>query len=165
MDPEGAAMRLQPALSVMMDAVHRFEGTVNKVAGDGVMALFGAPLAHEDHAVRACLAALAMQDGMTEADDLTIRVGLHSGEVVVRSIGNDLSMDYDAIGPTVHLAGRMEQLAEPGSIRMTEATLRLAEGYVRGQPRSRGWPRRSPCSSSSVPPRRAPGGRYGRRAG
>jgi class 3 adenylate cyclase len=94
----------------MMAAVHRYEGTVNKVQGDGIMALFGAPMAHEDHALRACDAALAMQEAARRdlGGDLGIRVGLHSGEVLVRSIGNDLSMDYDAIGPTVHLAGRME---------------------------------------------------------
>jgi len=91
----------------MMEAVHRYEGTVNKVLGDGVMALFGAPLAHEDHAVRACYAALAMQDAIRRRAEevrrsygveMLIRVGLNSGEVVVRAIGNDLTMDYDAIG-------------------------------------------------------------------
>jgi class 3 adenylate cyclase len=104
----------------MMDAVHRYEGTVNKILGDGIMALFGAPLAHEDHAARACYAALAMQETARRVAERArasfgvepqIRVGLHSGEVVVRAIGNDLSMDYDAIGPTAHLAGQMEQLA------------------------------------------------------
>jgi class 3 adenylate cyclase len=107
LDPEQAAARLSPALQAMMAAVHRYEGTVNKVQGDGIMALFGAPVA--DHALRACYAALAMQEAARRdlASDLGIRVGLHSGEVLVRSIGNDLSMDYDAIGPAVHLAGRM----------------------------------------------------------
>jgi class 3 adenylate cyclase/pimeloyl-ACP methyl ester carboxylesterase len=139
MDSEQAVRQLEPALNVMMDSVHRFEGTVNKVQGDGIMALFGAPLAHEDHAVRACYAALAMQQAMhTQAEEtrrthgveIQARVGLHSGEVVVRTIGNDLSMDYDAVGPTVHLAKRMEELASPGSTRLTPETLRLAEGYV-----------------------------------
>ena len=136
MDPEHAAARLSPALQAMMAAVHRYEGTVNKVQGDGIMALFGAPLAHEDHALRACLAALAMQEAirLDRAGDLGIRVGLHSGEVVVRSIGNDLSMDYDAIGPTVHLAGRMEQLAAPGTIKLTRDTYRLVEGFVQVNP-------------------------------
>ena len=108
----------------MMDAVHRYEGTVNQVMGDGIMALFGAPLAHEDHAVRACYAALAMQEAMrryaeevrrTHGLAVQIRVGLNSGEVVVRAIGNDLHMDYSAIGQTTHLAARMEQLATPGA--------------------------------------------------
>jgi class 3 adenylate cyclase len=126
----------------MMDAVHRYEGTVNQVLGDGIMALFGAPIAHEDHAVRTCYAALAMQASMrsytdevrrTRGLELRIRVGLHSGEVVVRDIGNDLHMDYSAVGETTHLAARMEQLATPGSIRLTTETLRLAEGFIQVQ--------------------------------
>jgi class 3 adenylate cyclase len=108
LDPEEAAGRLTPAVSAMMAAVHRFDGTVNKVQGDGIMALFGAPLAHEDHAVRACLAALAICRAITDLAEreIDVRVGLHAGEVLVRSIRNDLSMDYDAVGPTVHLASR-----------------------------------------------------------
>jgi hypothetical protein len=107
--------------------------------GDGIMALFGAPIAHEDHAARACYAALAMQAAMqpyTEAVrsargiEMQMRVGLNSGEVVVRTIGNDLHMDYSAVGPTTHPAARMEQLARPGSTRLSAATLRLVEGLV-----------------------------------
>src|SRR6516162_45311 len=107
--PEAAQQLLDPALQRMMDAVHRFEGTVNQVLGDGIMALFGAPVAHEDHAVRACYAALAMQTVLRRyAEDvrrshgleMQARVGLNSGEVVVRAIGNDLHMDYSAIGQT-----------------------------------------------------------------
>ena len=139
LDPEAAQQLLDPALHHMMDAVHRFEGTVNQVLGDGIMALFGAPIAHEDHALRACYAALAMQAAMrtytdevrrTRGLELRMRVGLNSGEVVVRAIGNDLHMDYSAVGETTHLAARMEQLATPGSIRLTPATLRLVEGLV-----------------------------------
>src|SRR5262249_11255759 len=105
------------------------------------MALFGAPIAHEDHALRACYAALAMQEAIQRYSaqvrrahgiEVQIRVGLNSGEVVVRAIGNDLHMDYSAIGQTTHLAARMEQLATPGSIRLTASTLRLVEGLVRG---------------------------------
>jgi class 3 adenylate cyclase/tetratricopeptide (TPR) repeat protein len=138
-DPEEARQLLDPVLERMMAAVHRYEGTVNQIMGDGIMALFGAPLAHEDHAVRACYAALAMQEAIrhysaevrrTHGVEVQIRVGLHSGEVVVRAIGNDLHMDYSAIGQTTHLAARMEQLATPGSIRLTAETLRLAEGLV-----------------------------------
>jgi len=138
-DPEDARRILDAALGVMMDAVHRYEGTVNKVLGDGIMALFGAPIAHEDHAVRACYAALAIQRAMqvqaaelrgAHGVEVSARIGLHSGEVLVRAIGNDLSMDYDAIGQTVHLASRMEQLASPGTIRLTAATANLAEGFV-----------------------------------
>src|SRR6059036_1793116 len=133
-DPEEARRILDPVLAHMMDAVHRYEGTVNQVMGDGIMALFGAPLAHEDHAVRACYAALQMQESVNRyaeearrAHGMTvqIRVGLNSGEVVVRAIGNDLHMDYTAVGESTHLAARMEQLATPGSIRLTAATLRL----------------------------------------
>ena len=142
-DPEQARKLLDPVLEHMMEAVHRYEGTVNQVMGDGIMALFGAPLAHEDHAVRACYAALAMQAAMRHAAEEMrrsqgvepqIRVGLNSGEVVVRAIGNDLHMDYSAVGQTTHLAARMEQLAPPGSIRLTAATLRLVEGLVRVNP-------------------------------
>jgi class 3 adenylate cyclase/tetratricopeptide (TPR) repeat protein len=139
LDPEAAQRLLDPALQCMMDAVHRFEGTVNQVLGDGIMALFGAPVAHEDHALRACYAGLAMQGAMrryaeevrcSHGLEVQMRVGLNSGEVVVRAIGNDLHMDYSAVGQTTHLAARMEQLATPGSIRLTAATLRLAEGLV-----------------------------------
>jgi class 3 adenylate cyclase/tetratricopeptide (TPR) repeat protein len=139
LDPEAAQQLLDPAIHCMMDAVHRFEGTVNQVLGDGIMALFGAPIAHEDHALRACYAALAMQTAMrayteevrrTRGLELRMRVGLNSGEVVVRAIGNDLHMDYSAVGETTHLAARMEQLATPGSSRLTAATLRLVEGLV-----------------------------------
>jgi class 3 adenylate cyclase len=139
-DPEEARQLLDPVLERMMEAVHRYEGTVNQVMGDGIMALFGAPIAHEDHAMRACYAALAMQESVrhyreevrrSHGIEVQIRVGLHSGEVVVRSIGNDLHMDYSAIGQTTHVAVRMEQLATPGSIRLTAATLRLVEGLVR----------------------------------
>ena len=131
LDPEEAERKLGPAVSLMMAAVHEYEGTVNKVQGDGIMALFGAPLAHEDHAVRACLAALAIREKIAAAGSpLELRIGLHSGEVLVRAIHNDLSMDYDAIGPTVHLAGRMEQLAAPGGILITGTTHALAHDFV-----------------------------------
>jgi class 3 adenylate cyclase/predicted ATPase len=138
-DPEEARKLLDPVIEHMMEAVHRYEGTVSNIMGDGIMALFGAPLAHEDHAVRACYAALRMQESVkryaedvrrTEGVPIQIRVGLNSGEVVVGAIGNDLKMEYTAVGQTTHLAARMEQLATPGSILMTAETLRLAEGFV-----------------------------------
>src|SRR5262245_33221868 len=125
LDPEEARKIIDPVLHVMMDAVHRYEGTVNQVLGDGIMALFGAPLAHEDHALRACYAALAMQEemrryrrklGQSEELGLQIGIGLNSGEVVVRSIDNDLNIDYSALGHTTHLAARMQELASGGSI-------------------------------------------------
>jgi class 3 adenylate cyclase/tetratricopeptide (TPR) repeat protein len=142
-DPEEARQLLDPVLERMMEAVHRYEGTVNQVMGDGIMALFGAPIAHEDHAVRACYAALRMQELVkayavevqrTQGVPLHIRVGLNAGEVVVRSIGSDLRMDYTAVGQTTHLAARMEQMAMPGSILITPEVLRLAEGYVQVNP-------------------------------
>jgi class 3 adenylate cyclase/tetratricopeptide (TPR) repeat protein len=140
LDPEAAQQLLDPAIHLMMEAVHRFEGTVNQVLGDGIMALFGAPIAHEDHALRACYAALALQTAIRSYADevrraqgmvLQLRVGLNSGEVVVRAIGNDLHMDYSAVGQHTHLAARMEQLAAPGTILLTAATWRLVEGLVR----------------------------------
>jgi class 3 adenylate cyclase len=140
LDPEAAQQLLDPAIRLMMEAVHRFEGTVNQVLGDGIMALFVAPIAHEDHALRACYAALALQSAMRPYADevrrtrgmvLQLRLGLNSGEVVVRAIGNDLHMDYSAVGQTTHLAARMEQLAAPGTILLTAATWRLVEGLVR----------------------------------
>ncbi len=138
-DPEEARKLLDPVLERMMEAVHHYEGTVNQVMGDGIMALFGAPLTHEDHALRACHAALRMQDAIhryredlqgSHGMEVQIRVGLNSGDVVVRAIGNDLRMDYTAVGQTTHLAARMEQLAAPGTILLAPATRQLVEGYV-----------------------------------
>src|SRR6187401_3659932 len=152
-DPEEARKLLDPVLEHMMEAVHRYEGTVNQVMGDGIMALFGAPLAHEDHAVRACYAALRMQESVkryaeevrrAQGVEVQIRVGLNSGDVVVRGIGSDLHMDYIALGQTTHLAARMEQLAAPGTVLLAPTTLQLAEGYVqvtaRGPVAVRGLP-------------------------
>ena len=138
-DPEDARKLLDAVVTRMMEAIHHYEGTVNEVRGDGIMALFGAPVAHEDHAVRACYAALRMQEAVKRYADearlihgivVQIRVGLNSGDVVVRSIGSDLRMDYSAVGRTTHLAARMEQQAAPGSILLAPDTLQLAEGYV-----------------------------------
>jgi class 3 adenylate cyclase/tetratricopeptide (TPR) repeat protein len=142
-DPEEARKILDPVLELMMEAVHRYEGTVNQVMGDGIMALFGAPLAHEDHAIRGCYAALRMQQSIRRYAEevrqslgvaVRIRVGLNSGEVIVRTIRSDLRMDYTAVGQTTHLASRMEQLADPGSILLTADTLALAEGFVQARP-------------------------------
>jgi class 3 adenylate cyclase/tetratricopeptide (TPR) repeat protein len=142
-DPEDARQLLDPVLERMMEAVHRYEGTVNQVMGDGIMALFGAPIAHEDHAVRACYSALRMQETVkhyaaevqrTQGVPIHIRVGLNAGEVVVRAIGSDLHMDYTAVGQTTHLAARMEQMAMPGSTLITAAVLALAEGFIEVKP-------------------------------
>jgi len=142
-DPEDARQLLDPVLERLMEAVHRYEGTVNQVMGDGIMALFGAPMAHEDHALRACRAALEMQASIgrhaREVETRTgvvlrIRVGVHSGEVVVRTVSSDLRMDYTAVGETTHLASRVEQLAEPGTVLLTGTTARLVEGQVALRP-------------------------------
>src|SRR6202022_4361277 len=112
-DPEEARKLLDPVLERMIEAVHRYEGTVNQVMGDGIMALFGAPLAHEDHAVRACFAALRMQEAVRQYAEevqrsqkvaVTIRVGVNSGEIVVCGIGNDLHVDYTVVGQAANLA-------------------------------------------------------------
>jgi class 3 adenylate cyclase len=138
-DPETAQKLFDPVLERMIEAVHRYEGTVNRVMGDGIMALFGAPISHEDHAVRACYAGLRMQETVKRYADeaqrsygvpVTIRVGLNSGEIVVCAIGNDLHMDYTVVGQTANLAARLEQMAQPGSILTTSDTLQLVEGYV-----------------------------------
>jgi len=140
---EEAPKLLDPVIERMIDAVHRYEGTVNQILGDGIMALFGAPVAHEDHAVRACYAALRMQELVKKyADEIRrshgmtvrVRVGINSGEVLVRAIGTDLRMDYTAVGQTTHLAGRMEQLAEPGGILISPTTYEFAAGYVEVKP-------------------------------
>jgi class 3 adenylate cyclase/tetratricopeptide (TPR) repeat protein len=142
-DPEDARKILDPVLKLMIEAVHSYEGTVNQIMGDGIMALFGAPLAHEDHAVRACFAALHMQQAVkrhaeevrrVEGVPIHIRVGLNSGEVVVRAISSNLHMDYTAVGQTTHLAARMEQLADPGSVLLTSAVLAMSEDFVQVKP-------------------------------
>jgi class 3 adenylate cyclase/tetratricopeptide (TPR) repeat protein len=139
LDTEEAQQLLDGTVKVMMDAVHRYEGTVCHALGDGIMALFGAPIAHEDHALRACYAALALQEGMRRYADqvrrtqgalVEARVGLNSGEVIVRLISDDLHMDYTAMGQTVHLASRLERLAREGTSLLTAETLALVEGYV-----------------------------------
>jgi class 3 adenylate cyclase/tetratricopeptide (TPR) repeat protein len=143
-DAEAAQTLLfNPVLERMIEAVHHYEGTVHRIMGDGIMALFGAPLAVEDHAVRACYAGLRMQETVTRYAEevqrshgvrVAIRVGVNSGEIVVTAIGNDLNMDYTVVGQTAHLASRMEQMATPGSVLTTIDTLWLAEGYVAMKP-------------------------------
>src|SRR5436309_8526536 len=139
LDPEEARALIDPALQLMMDAVHRYEGYVAQALGDGIFALFGAPIAHEDHPQRALYAALRMQEEMRRYGDqvrlkhgvpLALRVGVNTGAVVVRSIRKeDLQTDYVPVGHSTNLAARMEQMATPGSILMTEYTRKLVEGY------------------------------------
>ena len=128
---------LDRVFEILTASVHRLEGTINQFTGDGVMALFGAPVAHEDHGRRACHAALAAMDELRAYADtlrargieLAVRMGINSGEVVVGKIGDDLRMDYTAQGHSVGLAARMEQLAAPGTILLTDTTARLVEGF------------------------------------
>jgi class 3 adenylate cyclase/tetratricopeptide (TPR) repeat protein len=139
-DPEEWHRLLDRFFQILTDGVHRFEGTVNQYTGDGIMALFGAPIAHQDHAQRACYAALHLRDALRRyADELRVerglnfgvRIGLNSGEVIVGKIGDDLRMDYTAQGQTVGLASRVEQIAASDSVYLSEHTARLVEGFFR----------------------------------
>jgi len=138
LDPEAWHEILDRFFNILTEGVHRYEGTVNQYTGDGIMALFGAPIAHEDHAQRACYAAIHLRDQLKKyADrlriergiDFGVRIGINSGDVVVGKIGDDLRMDYTAQGHTVGLAQRIEQLADTGRIYFSEHTQRLVEGY------------------------------------
>src|SRR5262249_51103399 len=139
LDPEEARAIIDPALQLMMDAVHRYDSYVAQALGDGIFALFGAPIAHEDHPQRTLYAALCMQEDMHRYSDqvrlrhgacLALRVGVNTGEVVVRSIRkDDLHTDYVPVGHSTNLAARMEQMATPGSILTTEYTHKLTVGY------------------------------------
>ena len=138
LDPEEWSRIMQRFFTILADGVERFEGFVDKFTGDGIMALFGAPIAHEDHAQRACYVALHLQHELRRyADEVrlahglgfSVRMGLNSGEVVVGKIGDDLRMDYTALGHTVGLAQRMEQMADPGKALLTGHTAKLVSGY------------------------------------
>ncbi len=138
LDPEEVHQIMDGCFKILMDEIHRFEGTINQFTGDGVMALFGAPVAHEDHAQRACYAALAIQKAIGEYGekikedrevDFLMRIGLNSGQVVVGSIGDDLRMDYTAIGDTTNIAARMESMAKPGTILGTTYTHKLVRDF------------------------------------
>ena len=143
LDPEKVHQVMDGCFSILMDEIHRCEGTVNQFRGDCVMALFGAPLAHEDHARRACFASLSIQRAMKGySEDIMarfglefkMRIGLDSGLVVVGSIGNNLRMDYTADGDTANLAARMESLAKPGTVLVSGNTYKLAENYFEFEP-------------------------------
>jgi class 3 adenylate cyclase len=138
-DPERARELFRPATNAMVDAVRRFGGTVNRVAGDGIMAMFGAPVAMEQHALGACCAALQMRDALRRIGaeqralhgiDFAARIGVHSGEVVVHDVTDDLAAGLDAAGAVVHIVARIEQATEPGEAWISAATCRLAEGYI-----------------------------------
>jgi class 3 adenylate cyclase/tetratricopeptide (TPR) repeat protein len=145
LDPEDLHTVMDGCFQHLLDAVHRYEGTVNQFTGDGVMALFGAPIAHEDHAVRAVAAALAIQQAVRQyaeslraqrGIDFAVRIGINTGPVVVGKIGDDLRMDYTAQGETVNLAARLQQAAPAGGVRLSEATMRLVGGYFVIEPTS-----------------------------
>ena len=138
LDPEDWHRILERFFEILTEGVHRFEGTVNQYTGDGIMALFGAPIAHEDHAQRACYAGLHLRDRLGRyADELRIdpgvnfsfRIGVNSGEVIVGKIGDDLRMDYTAQGHTVGLAQRMEQAAPPDGIALSQNTHKFVNGF------------------------------------
>jgi class 3 adenylate cyclase len=138
-DPKDRHRIMERFFTILTDGVHRFEGTVNQYRGDGIMPLFGAPIAHEDHAARACYAVLSLQEHLHRyANELrvergisfSVRMGLNSGEVVVGKIGDDLRMDYTALGHTASLGARMEQIAAPDRAYLTEHTAKLVEGLV-----------------------------------
>ena len=138
--PDNMHALLNRFFDLALVEVHRYEGTINQFLGDGFMALFGAPIAHEDHARRAVLAALDLQrtlhdTGLGEPYGVTcaFRMGLNSGLVVVGSIGDNLRMDYSAIGDTTNLAARLQQLAEPDTILLSASTCRLVQGTIRLQ--------------------------------
>jgi class 3 adenylate cyclase/tetratricopeptide (TPR) repeat protein len=143
LDPEEVHLIMDGCFKILMDEIHRYEGTINQFTGDGVMALFGAPVAHEDHAQRACYAALAIQRALEKYReglekrlglDFKMRVGLNSGRVVVGSIGDDLRMDYTAVGDTTNLAARMESMARPGAILVADYSYKLARDFFDFRP-------------------------------
>jgi class 3 adenylate cyclase len=138
LEPEEVRQIVDECLHILIDEVHKYEGTINQFRGDGVMALFGAPLAHEDHAQRACYAALAIQKSLVDfsekirkdyGQEFRMRIGINSGPVVLGSIGDDLHMDYTAIGDTINLASRMEGLAQPETVLLSRNTQRLVKSY------------------------------------
>ena len=143
LDPEAVHEIMDGCFRLLMDEIHRYEGTINQFRGDGVMALFGAPIAHEDHAQRACHAALSIQKSLEPYSerlkreygaDFKMRIGLNSGPVVVGAIGDDLRMDYTAQGDTANLASRMESNAQPGGVLVSEHIYRQAKEFFEFEP-------------------------------
>ena len=138
LDPEEVHQIMDGCFKILMDEIHKYEGTINQFTGDGVMALFGAPVAHEDHSQRACYAALSIQKAMGEYGDklkndheidFKMRIGLNTGPVVVGVIGDDLRMDYTAVGDTTNIASRMESMARPGTMLVSKNTYRLTKDF------------------------------------
>ena len=142
LDPEEVHQIMDECFKILMDEIHRYEGTINQFTGDGVMALFGAPVTHEDHAQRACYAALSIQKAIGKYSekvkrdfgvDFRIRIGLNSGHVIVGSIGNDLRMDYTAVGDTTNLAARIQQVTKPGQVWVSEETHHIVRDYFQDE--------------------------------
>lgn len=140
LDPEEVHQIMDGAFKILMDEIHRYEGTINQFTGDGVMALFGAPVAHEDHAQRACYTAISIQKAITgygekikkdTGVDFAMRIGLNSGPVIVGSIGDDLRMDYTAVGDTTNLAARIQQAARPGEVWLSQDTQSIIRGFFK----------------------------------
>ena len=143
LDPEEVHQIMDGCFKILMDEIHKYEGTINQFTGDGVMALFGAPVAHEDHAQRACHAAIAIQKALGNFGekmkkdcgiDFRMRIGINSGPVIVGAIGDDLRMDYTAIGDTTNLAARMESAAEPGKILVSGNTYKITQEFFGFEP-------------------------------
>ena len=143
LDPEEVHQIMDSLFKILLDEIHKYEGTINQFTGDGIMAIFGAPVSHEDHAQRACYAALAVQRAMADFSeklrdekdiDFKIRIGINTGPVVVGSIGDDLRMDYTALGDTTNLAARMQQGAESGSILMADSSYKLISPHFVTEP-------------------------------
>ncbi|MBC2717819.1 MAG: AAA family ATPase, partial [Desulfobacteraceae bacterium] len=143
LDPEEVHQIMDGCFKILMDEIHKFEGTINQFTGDGVMALFGAPVSHEDHAQRACYAALSIQKAIGDynekvkkacGSDFKMRIGLNSGPVIVGSIGDDLRMDYTAVGDTTNLAARMENSAEPGTVLASKNTYKIVSDFFKFDP-------------------------------
>ena len=175
--PEAMHTLLNRFFELALDEVHRYEGTINQFLGDGFMALFGAPIAYEDHARRAVLAALGMQRHLTErradfglppGEELAVRLGLNTGLVVVGSIGDNLRMDYTAVGDTTNLAARLQQSAPPGVILVSQTTSRLVQDqvYLEAIPLVQVKGKEAPVAAYKLlghRPRRSPGARLGER--
>jgi class 3 adenylate cyclase/tetratricopeptide (TPR) repeat protein len=143
LDPEEIHQIMDGCFKILMDEIHKYEGTINQFTGDGIMAIFGAPVSHEDHGKRACYAALRIQDAIGDYGvkvkkdcgiEFRMRIGINSGPVIVGSIGDDLRMDYTAVGDTTNLASRMESEALPGSILVSKNTHKIAGDFFEFEP-------------------------------
>ena len=143
LDPDEVLQIMDGAFKIMMDETHKYEGTINQFTGDGIMAIFGAPVAHENHAQRACYTALSIQTAMTDYSariekrygiDFKIRIGINSGAVIVSAIGDDLRMDYTAVGDTTNLSARIQQASKQGQVWVSLETRNIIQDYFHLEP-------------------------------